>query len=222
MSQLEERVRRADLQPVRVGRRWMVIPPQLDLAVEPPLIPVRIDPGSAFGTGRHPTTQLCLMAIERHLKPGAVVMDLGTGTGILAIAAAKLDAGRVLAVDTDAEAVRVAQENVAVNGVASQVRVELGSLPQVRAGQWDITQAHVVVANILAHVIVGFFEHSLAQAVAPKGLLIVSGILHSQTPEIRARLQWHGLALLAEERIAEWSCLIARPISAAPRPEAGS
>jgi ribosomal protein L11 methyltransferase len=200
----------------------MVIPPQLDLAVEPPLISVRIDPGSAFGTGRHPTTQLCLMAIERHLKPGAVVMDLGTGTGILAIAAAKLDAGRVLAVDTDAEAVRVAQENVAVNGVASRVRVELGSLPQVRAGQWDITQAHVVVANILAHVIVGFFEHGLAQAVAPKGLLIVSGILHSQTPEIRARLPWHGLALLAEERMAEWSCLIARPISAAPRLEADS
>jgi ribosomal protein L11 methylase PrmA len=85
-----------------------------------------------------------------------------------------------------------------------------------------MVQANLVIANILAHVIVNFFEHGLAQAVAPKGLLIVSGILHSQTPEIRARLQWHGLDLLAEERIAEWSCLIARPISAAPRPEADS
>jgi ribosomal protein L11 methyltransferase len=200
------------MQPLRVGRRWIVLPAQLDLAVEPPLLPIRIDPGSAFGTGQHPTTQLCLMAIERHLTPGADVLDLGTGTGILAIAAAKMKAGQVLAVDSDAEAVRVARQNAARNDVVSVVRVEAGSLPEVRSGQWHSTQADLVVANILAHVIVSFFEQGLAQAVAPGGLLIVSGILHSQTPDIRARLPWHSLELIAQERLAQWSCLIARPV----------
>ncbi len=194
----------------------MVIPAQLDLDVEPPLIPLRIDPGSAFGTGRHPTTQLCLKAIERHLTPGAVVMDLGTGTGILAIAAAKLGASQVLAVDIDAEAVRVARQNVAANGVDEIVRVETGSLPQVQTGQWGGAQANLVVANILAHVIVASFEQGLAQAVAPQGLLVVSGILHPQTPEIRARLQWHGLTLMADEKMADWSCVIAQQAQAAP------
>jgi ribosomal protein L11 methyltransferase len=187
------------------------MPAQLDLAVEPPLLPIRIDPGSAFGTGHHPTTRLCLMAIERHLAPGATVLDLGTGTGILAIAAAQLGAGHVLAVDTDAEAARVAWQNVVLNDAASTVRVETGSLPEVRSGQWSITRADLVVANILAHVIVGFFEHGLAQSVAPGGLLIVSGFLRSQTPGIRACLPWHSLELVAEERMAEWSCLIVRP-----------
>lgn len=200
------------MQPLRVGRRWMVLPAQHDLAVEPPLVPLRIDAGSAFGTGHHPTTQLCLMAIERHLPPGADVLDLGTGTGILAIAAAKMKAGQVLAVDSDAEAVRVARQNAAHNDVASVVRVEAGSLPEVLSGQWHRTQARLVVANILAHVIVNFFEQGLAQAVAPGGLLIVSGILHSQTPDIRARLPWHGMELIAQERLAQWSCLIARPV----------
>lgn len=205
-------MRRAEMQPLRVGRRWIVVPAQLDLAVEPPLLPIRIDAGSAFGTGQHPTTQLCLMAIERHLTPGADVLDLGTGTGILAIAAAKMKAGQVLAVDSDAEAVRVARQNAARNNVASIVRVEAGSLPEVRSGQWQRTPVDLVVTNILAHVIVSFFEQGLAQAVAPGGLLVVSGILHSQTPDIRARLPWHGLELIAQERLAEWSCLIARPV----------
>lgn len=199
------------MQPLRVGRRWIVVPAQLDLAVEPPLLPIRIDAGSAFGTGQHPTTQLCLMAIERHLTPGAAVLDLGTGTGILAIAAAKMKAGQVLAVDSDAEAVQVARQNTARNNVAGIVRVEAGSLPEVRSGQWQRTPVDLVVANILAHIIVSFFEQGLAQAVAPGGLLIVSGILHSQTPDIRARLSWHGMELIAQERLAEWSCLIARP-----------
>lgn len=215
-------MRRAEMQPLRVGRRWMVMPAQLELAVEPPLLPIRIDAGSAFGTGHHPTTRLCLMAIERHLPSGATVLDLGTGTGILAIAAARLGAERVLAVDSDAEAVRVARQNLARNDVASSVRVETGSLPQVRSGHWNLAQADLVVANILAHVIVGFFEQGLAQAVAPEGLLVVSGILRSQTPAIRASLHWHGLELVAEERLAEWSCLIARPIPTLPSQQAAS
>jgi ribosomal protein L11 methyltransferase len=194
--------------PFYSGRQLVIAPPQFDLPIEPRKVPICIDPGSAFGT-THPTTQLCLQAIERHLKPGATMIDLGTGTGILAIAAAKLGAESVVAVDNDADAVRVARENSAANGVAGKTRVQLGSLEQILNGDLGIMQASLVVANILANVIVAFFGQGLAQTVTPGGLLILSGILRAQTPEIRACLQWHGMELLAQERMEEWVCIIA-------------
>jgi len=209
--------------PRRIGRRFLVTPADLP---EPPATPgqilVRIDPGAAFGDGAHPTTQLCLAAVERQMQeigrlgdwrlgtPGPALIDLGAGTGILAIAAAKLGAAPVLAVDIDPEAVRVAQANVALNQVAGQVRVEQGSLTEVLAGHYGLTQAPLVVANILNHVLVDFFAHGLGETVTPGELLILSGILRTQGPEIRARLGWHGLALVAEERREEWLCIIAR------------
>jgi ribosomal protein L11 methyltransferase len=185
-------------------------PARLDAAMAPGLIPIRIDAGRAFGAGDHPTTQLCLRALERHLRPGDAVLDLGTGTGVLAIAAAKLGAGSVLAVDTDPEAVRVARENSAANGVAGLVRVEQGSLAEARSGRWGQSKAQVVVANILAGVIVSFFDHGLSHTVAPGGMLVVSGFLQTQTPEVRARLAWCGLQPLAQEKMGDWVCLIAR------------
>ncbi len=206
----ENGLRQAGLAPIWVGRRLAVTPPHVDATIAPGLIPVRIDAGRAFGAGDHPTTQLCLRALERHSRPGDTVLDLGTGTGILAIAAAKLGAGSVLAVDTDPEAVRVARENSAANGVAGLVRVEQGSLAEARDGRWGPYEAQVVVANILAGVIVSFFDQGLGHAVAPGGLLIVSGFLQTQTPEVRARLAWCELQTLAQEKMGDWVCLIAR------------
>ncbi len=188
----------------------MVIPAWLDPPLEPDTIPIRLEPGPAFGTGAHPTTALCLRALERHLVPGSSVVDLGTGTGILSIAAAKLGAAAIVAVDTDPEAVRVARENVQANGVADKVQVELGSLEQVLAGQWKLSQAPLVVANILAGVLVNFLEHGLARAVAPRGLLVLSGMLSTQTLDIRAHLEWERMELVAREEDDEWICLIAR------------
>ena len=187
----------------------MVVPAWLNPPLEPDVIPIRIDPGKAFGT-THPTTLLCLAAVARHLVPGQAVVDLGTGSGILAIAAAKLGAGPTLGVDIDSEAVRVARENVAANGVAERVRVEQGSLAEVLTGQFGLKEAPLVVANILAGVICDLFEQGLAQAVTPGGLLILSGLLHTQGPDIRARLQWHGLQQLAQEHIENWIAIIAR------------
>jgi ribosomal protein L11 methyltransferase len=201
---------KANFQPIRVGRRLIVVPAWLDPPLVPEDVPIRLDPGMAFGTGTHPTTQLCLAAIERHLAPGTAVLDLGTGSGILAIAAAKLGSGPVLALDVDAQAVRVARENVAANGVAERVRVERGSVAEVLAGAFGARAQPFVLANILARTIVTLLDAGLAHTVSPGGWLIVSGILDSQAYEVNAALKTHGLALRAQEHIEDWVAMIAR------------
>jgi ribosomal protein L11 methyltransferase len=201
----------------RIGRRLLVAPPGLAVAPDAGQIVLRIDAGAAFGDGAHPTTQLCLAALARHVTPGALI-DLGTGTGVLAVAAAKLGAAPILAVEIDATAVAVARANVASNQVVPSVQVEEGSLADVVAGRFGVTHAPLVVANILAHVLVDFFAQGLVETVTPGGLLILSGILRAQGPDIRARLGWHGLTQLAEERRDDWLCVIARRAS----PPAGS
>jgi ribosomal protein L11 methyltransferase len=203
---------KANFQPLRIGRRLMIIPAWLNPALEPGDIAIRLDPGMAFGTGTHPTTQLCLQAIERHLRPGQSMLDLGTGSGILAIAAARLGASAVLALDVDDEAVRVAGENTLANDVADQVVVAAGSLAEVLAGQFgeEWKGAPLVVANILARVIVKLMGEGLGETVAPGGLLVVSGILDSQAFEVIAALKAAGLQIAAQEHIEEWVAIIAR------------
>jgi ribosomal protein L11 methyltransferase len=211
MTLPESSSRNPRFQPRRIGRRLMVVPAWLNPALEPGILPIRLDPGRAFGDGLHPTTELCLRALERHLRPGWALLDLGTGSGILSIAAARLGAGPVLAVDTDAEAVRVARLNVEANGLSGQIRVEEGSLAEVLDGRWGPAEAPLVVANILTRVLLEFFDTDFVRAVTPGGLLILSGILITQTPELRARLAWHHFKLLAQEQLEDWVCLIAQP-----------
>ncbi len=207
---------KANFHPIRIGRRLMIVPAWLHPPLAPDDVAVRLDPGLAFGTGTHPTTQLCLQAIERHLKPGARLLDLGTGSGILAIAAARLGAGPVLGVDIDAEAVRVARENAAANGVAGQVRLEPGSLAEVLDGRFGAEWgrggpgAPFVVANILARILVDLLDQGLAEAVAPGGLLVLSGVLDSQAYQVRGALSAHGLTLAAQEQSEDWVALLAR------------
>jgi ribosomal protein L11 methyltransferase len=200
----------ADNRPLRIGRRWLVVPAGFAGAVEPDTLAIRLAPGPVFGTGTHPTTQLCLMALGHLVKPGVSVLDLGTGTGILAIGAAKLGAGPVLAFDTDPAAVRAARENVALNGVTSQVRVANGSLADALNVPTAIDGWQVVVANILAKVILTFFEQDLGQVVSPGGWLVLSGFLPTQTPEIRAQLRRCGLAQAAQETRGDWVAIVAR------------
>jgi ribosomal protein L11 methyltransferase len=187
---------------LRIGQRMVIRPPwqeyqpQFDEAV------VVLDPGMAFGTGLHPTTRMCLQAVEEHLKPGDRVLDLGTGSGILAIAAAKLGAGSVLALDNDPLAVRVAQANVESNGVRNTVTIQLGSLDKA-AGEFDL-----VLVNILARVIIELANQGLVDRVRPKGLMIVAGIIEEQEAEVTAALEKHGAEIVERRQDKDWVTLV--------------
>jgi ribosomal protein L11 methyltransferase len=211
---------KVNFRPLHVGRRILIVPAWLNPPLAPDDIAIRLDPGMAFGTGTHPTTQLCLEAIERHLQSGAAMIDLGTGSGILAIAAAKLGAGPILAIDIDPEAVRVAGENVLANDVAASpaggVLVGQGSLAEILAGHFgpNWRRAPLVVANILAHIIVQLLNAGLADIVAPGGLLVLSGILDTQAYQVIAALRPNGLEVAGQEHIEDWVAIIARKAAA--------
>jgi ribosomal protein L11 methyltransferase len=174
-----------DLAPFTVGR-VRVRPSWTAEAVPPGCVEVVLDPGMAFGTGTHPTTALCLRAISALLRerPGASVLDVGTGSGLLAIAARKLGAGRVAANDDDPVAVAVARDNAARNGVSLEITGEpVASL----GGAFDL-----VVANILANTLLELAP-ALAARLAPGGALLLSGLLAGQEQEVRRACQRAGL-----------------------------
>jgi ribosomal protein L11 methyltransferase len=189
--------------PFRLGRRlkirptWLAAEPDDD--ARPDDLVLVLDPGMAFGTGLHPTTQLCMMALEDHVKPGVTVFDVGHGSGVLSILAAKLGARDVLAVDTDEEAVRVGVENAIANEVSQQIRVAQGTHDSTRE-TFDL-----VVANILAGVIVKMLGSGLASR-AP--LFIFSGILDTQADDVIRAASDAGLHLAERHNIADWVCLV--------------
>lgn len=189
---------KAFFKPMRVGRCLVVTPPWETPELGPDDIPIVIDPGMAFGTGSHPTTQLCLAGLEDFVRPGFSVADVGTGSGILAIAAAKLGAVSVIANDNDTLAVRIAQENADFNE-ADVLAQE--SLPE---GEFD-----VVVANILADVIIGLGP-DLCERLAPGGVLIASGIIDTRAGDVQAALQALGLTHLETRRQGEWVAIFFR------------
>ncbi len=186
---------------LHIGRRLVVRPSWLPYTPTEEEVVLELDPGMAFGTGTHPTTQMCLLALEERIRPGARVLDLGTGSGILAIAAAKLGAGRVLALDTDPQAVAVARENVRRNGVVDRVRVARGSLAQA-IGRFDL-----VVVNILAQVIMEMADQGLARRLTPEGVLVAAGLLAGQEEEVRAALERAGLSIHGRRQIEDWVAL---------------
>lgn len=195
-----------DLRPLDVGRvrirpSWIEAPPP------PGAVEVVLDPGMAFGTGAHPTTALCLAALSDLIsaRPGASVLDVGTGSGLLAIAARKLGAGRVAANDDDPVAVAVARENATANAVDLEIRDE--PLPLI-AGTFDL-----VVANILANTLVALAP-AIAAKLRPGGVVLLSGILGPQEEEVRAAYAALGLLPLpeSERRDGAWSLLaLGRP-----------
>ena len=193
-----------DFRPLDVGR-VRVRPSWIDAPTPAGKVEVVLDPGMAFGTGSHATTSLCLAALSDVLgaRPGASVLDVGTGSGLLAIAASKLGAGRVAANDNDPVAVQVAQENAERNGASLQLT---GDPVERIPGTFD-----VVVANILANVLVELAP-SLCAKVAPGGVLLLSGILGPQEDEVRRAQVAQGLEPLpgGDRRDGEWSLLALR------------
>jgi ribosomal protein L11 methyltransferase len=192
---------REKLHVLHIGRHTVVRPSWRDYEPSSGEVVITLDPGQAFGTGVHPTTQLCLGALEDLVTTGCHVLDLGTGSGILAIAAAKLGAAVVDCLDTDPVAVRAAQGNVAANDVSQIATVRQGSLSDA-AGAYD-----VVVVNILLRTILRLLRDGLVQYANPGGHVVLAGILVDQEDEATAGASAHGLALANRRISGDWVCL---------------
>lgn len=197
--------------PFRVGKRLWIQPSWQEAGegLQADDVVLTLDPGMAFGTGLHPTTQMCLQALEEYVQEGMRVLDVGTGSGILAIAAARLGAAEVLAIDTDPLSVEATVENAAQNGVADRIEVRQGTLSDlshIQAQGWDI-----VVVNILAPVIISMLENdALLEYVAPQGYLLLSGIIDTQSEAVQSALQAAGGRVDGTLTIRDWVALVAR------------
>ena len=192
-----------------IGGRLVIRPSWLDYDARDGEIVVDLDPGAAFGTGQHETTRLCLGAIERHLEADRSVIDVGCGSGILAIAAAKLGAASVRAVDVDPEAIGVTDENARANGVSGQIEAAAGSLG---AGwPWPASPAREVdllVANISSAIVLELLPE-IATSLAPAGRAIVSGFLASDAHEVEAAVAQAGLSHVDTQTEGDWACVVA-------------
>jgi ribosomal protein L11 methyltransferase len=186
--------------PVRAGRRVVVTPPWQEYDAKESDVVVVLDPGMAFGTGTHPTTRLCLVALEDELRPGDAVFDVGTGSGILAIAAALIGASQVDAVDIEPVSVRQAAENFERNNVADRIRIAEGSADAAKSfrGTYDL-----VLANIIARILVEI-SSDLVAAVRPGGTLVLSGIIEPKEEDVVRTFRGLGFELRRREQIEDW------------------
>lgn len=175
--------------PVRVSEHIVIKPTWEDYEHQVDDIIIELDPGMAFGTGTHHTTTLCIQEMEKVLIPGSTVFDVGTGSGILAVIAAKLGAGEVFAVDIDSVAVRVAQENIALNQVTDKVQLAQGDLLTGVNGQADL-----IVANIIADVIIQLLPDVLHK-LQPGGIFLGSGIIIERLPDVTTAATKLGFAV---------------------------
>ncbi len=198
---------KAHYQPIRIGKRLVIRPLWTNIELGRHDIEIALDPGMAFGTGTHPTTQLCLEALENLVQPGQDVLDLGSGSGILSIAAAKLGARRVLALDIDSIAAQATQENAEANGVAGKIVAEQGSLESVlgSARRFDL-----LLVNILARIIIEMTERGLGAVLRPGGKAIFSGIIDTQAPDVEVALRRADLQPYARRQHGDWMLIEAR------------
>ena len=202
--------------PILIGERLLILPAWME-SPDPNRIAIKIDPGMAFGTGTHPTTQLCLELMEKvfeergKMKDSFVLplscIDVGCGSGILSIAAIKLGAAMVLGVDIDEESVKNSRENADTNEVGAELILGMGSINEIIAGKFAFKKAPLVVANILAPVIVRLFEASLADLIEDEGAIVLSGILYEQEQSVIEAGQAKGLQMNERRQMGDWVAL---------------
>lgn len=189
--------------PQKVSERIVVLPGWEEYIPEGGEIVIKLDPGMAFGTGNHPTTMMCIKAIEKYIKPGWRIADIGTGSGIIAISAAKLGAENVCAVDLDTLAVRVAKLNVKRNMVEEVVEVSQGNLLQGIDKTFNI-----IVANIIADAIIEMSEYAY-ERLESSGIFIASGIIEDRQDEVITKLQEEGFKLIEVIEDNVWRGIVA-------------
>ncbi|MGD9173894.1 MAG: 50S ribosomal protein L11 methyltransferase [Desulfobacterales bacterium] len=196
---------KAFFEPQKIGQKIVVKPTWCDYTATPGDIVVELDPGMAFGTGTHPTTALCIHMIEDYLNPGDSFLDLGTGSGILMIAAAKLGAGFVCGVDKDSIAIDVAASNLKLNGLDSEnYNLFTGNLLTGITGTYDF-----IAANIFTHVILELLDE-IPLALNKDGIFVCSGMYAENKKLVVARLKNMGFEILATRKEQEWAAIAAR------------
>jgi len=203
--------------PIPIGKKLIIVPAWLE-SPEAARISIKIDPGMAFGTGTHPSTQLCLELIEQFCdelseaeRSSQAVIDVGCGSGILSIGALKLGMGFTLGVDIDEASVRASRENADTNAIAPErFGIGLGSVTEIVEGKFPVRQASLVLANILAPIIIRLFGMGLADLVAPGGVLVLAGILAEQAGSVQPCAEQHGLTFVEKRQIGDWVALMYR------------
>lgn len=215
--------------PILIGRR-LVITPAWMASTEPNRVAIKIDPGMAFGTGTHPTTQLCLELMEKVMldiresgitngdTPNASqtsndeyrIIDVGCGSGILSIAALKLGADKALGVDIDAESIKNSRENAEINEIGEELMLGVGSVQEILNGMFAFSKATLVLANILAPVIVRLFDAGLVDMIESQGTIILSGILQEQEQKVIDAAQANGLSVNERRQLGDWVALAMR------------
>ncbi len=196
-------------QPLAIGRRLLVVPQWLEAENPEGRIPVRLDPGMSFGTGAHASTQMCMTALERVLRGGERVADLGSGSGILSITALLLGAREAVAVDVDPMAEDIARENAALNGLGpDRFTAVTGNVLEDRELLARLGRPDVVLANIVADVIIPLAP-MVPGLLREGGTFLCSGILETRLPEVEAAVEAAGLTITERNRLEDWCQLTA-------------
>ncbi len=192
------------LKPIKPGNRIVIKPTWESYDASEEELLIHMDPGMAFGTGAHETTRLCVQELEKHVRTGMTVYDIGCGSGVLTIAAAALGADKVVGIDLDPQAVRVARENVTLNRKNDVVRIRQGNLMDVLTEKADL-----LISNIIAEIILKMCADIL-KYVKPGGLWISSGIILDKQAEVEEAIRHKGLQILETRNMGEWVSIVAR------------
>ncbi len=187
---------------LHIGKRLVVRPSWQEYEPEGDQIVLKLDPGLAFGTGHHPTTYMCLEQLEQRVQDGMHVLDLGTGSGLLAQAALLLGASWVLAVDTEADSIRASRRNLKEAGLAKRVKIIRGSIPQPLGVDMDM-----VVANISAKVLIAL-SGDITASLKPGGILVASGVLEERGDEVKEAFAAAGLTEVEIKHSEDWLALV--------------